>query len=64
MNLLTIVIVLALLATVVVLVMGIGSMARGGEYDDKHETQFMFARVGLQGATFVLLMVALYLANN
>ena len=64
MNLLTIIILLAMLATVVVLIMGIGSMGRGGEYDDKHETQFMFARVGLQGATFLLLMLALYLANT
>ena len=64
MSLLTIVILLALVATAVILVMGIGSMMRGGEYDDQHETQFLFARVGLQGLTFVLLMVALYLANN
>ena len=64
MNLLTIIILLAMLATVAMLVMGIGSMAHGGEYDEKHETQFMFARVGLQGATFLLLLLALYLANT
>jgi len=63
-NLLTIIILLAMLATVAMLVMGIGSMAHGGEYDEKHETQFMFARVGLQGATFLLLLLALYLANT
>ena len=64
MNLLTIVILLAMVATVAMLVMGIGSMAHGGEYDEKHETQFMFARVGLQGATFLLLLLALFLANS
>ena len=63
MSLLTIIILLAMLFTAAVLVLGIGSMARGGEYDEKHETQFMFARVGLQGATFLLLLFALYLAH-
>jgi len=64
MSLLNIIILLAMFATVAMLVMGIGSMAQGGEYDEKHDTQFMFARVGLQGATFLLLLLALYLANN
>lgn len=64
MNLLTIVIIVAVLLTVVALVMGIGSMARGGEYDEKHETQFMFARVGMQAVTLVLLLFAIYLANT
>lgn len=64
MTLLTISIVLALFSTVAVLAMGVASMARGGEYDEKHDTQFMAARVGLQSATFLLLLVALYLANH
>ena len=64
MNLLTLIIILAMISTVAVLAIGIGSMAHGGEYDEKHETQFMFARVGLQGATFLLLLAALYLANT
>jgi hypothetical protein len=63
MNLLTIVIVLAMLATAVMLVLGIRSMGHGGEYDEKHEVQFMFARVGLQGVTLLLLLLALYLAH-
>ncbi len=63
MTLLTIIIVLALLSTVTVLGMGIVSMARGGEYDEKHDEQFMFARVGLQSVTFVLLLFALYLVH-
>ena len=64
MNLLTIIIVLAMVTTAAILVLGIGSMAHGGEYDEKHETQFMFARVALQGATFLLLLFALYLAHS
>lgn len=59
MSILTILIVLAMLATLGVLVMGVGSMAHGGKYDDEHSQQFMYARVGLQAITFVLLVVAL-----
>ena len=62
MNLLTLMIVLAMLATIGALGMGIGSMVRGGEYDRKHGTQFMFARVGLQGVTLALLLIALLAA--
>lgn len=61
MSILTILIVLAMLSTLGVLVMGVGSMAHGGKYDDEHSQQFMYARVGLQGVTFLLLVVALLL---
>lgn len=63
MNMLTVIILLALLATIVSLVVGLGSMARGGEFDFKHSHQFMFARVGSQAVAFVLLLIALYLAT-
>ena len=55
-------IVLAMLATAGALVMGIVSMLRGGEYDRVHSGQFMTARIGLQGATLVLLFVVFALA--
>lgn len=61
---LTIVIVIALALTLVTLVTGIGSMAQGGEFDEKHSTQLMFARVGMQGITLLLLLLALYLAGT
>jgi len=61
MSILTILIVLAMLSTLGVLVMGVGSMAHGGKYDDEHSQQLMYARVGLQGVTFLLLVVALLL---
>ena len=64
MNLLTIVIIAALVITVGVLITGLGSMAHGGEFNEKYGTQLMFARVGMQGITLILLLVALYLANN
>ena len=55
-------VVLAMIATVVTLGMGIVSMARGGEYDRKHGTQFMGWRVGLQALTLLLLAIALITA--
>lgn len=63
MSLLSLLIILALLATIGALGAGITSMVRGGEFDRKHSTQLMFARVGFQGAALVLLLVALYTAN-
>ena len=64
MSFLTVVIIIALAATIATLVIGIGSMGKGGQFDEKHSTQLMFARVGLQSLTFVLLLLALYLANK
>lgn len=63
MSLLTLLIVLALLATIGALGAGITSMVRGGEYDRQHGTQLMIARVGFQGVALILLLVALYAAN-
>jgi hypothetical protein len=63
MDILNAVIVAALLVTVGVIGTGIWSMAHGGEFDQKHSTQLMFARVGMQGVTFLLLLLAIFLAN-
>lgn len=41
------------------LTVGVVSMARGGEFDFKHSTQFMFARVGFQAAAILILLLAL-----
>lgn len=64
MNLLTLVIVACLVLTAVILFIGVGSMAQGGEFDEKHSNQLMFARVGMQAITLILLFVAFYLANT
>lgn len=64
MNLLTAIIVLCVILTAGVLITGIGSMAHGGQFDEKHSGQFMFARVGVQAVTFLLLLLALFLANS
>jgi len=59
MTLLTVVIVLAMLGTAAALIWGVGSMAHGGKFDQRHSQQLMFARVGLQGVTLLLLLIAL-----
>jgi len=64
MDLLTLVIVACLILTATILVIGVGSMAQGGEFAEKHSEQLMFARVGMQAITLVLLFVALYIANT
>ena len=63
MDILNVVIVGALLMTVGLIGTGIWSMAHGGEFDQKHSTQLMFARVGMQGVTLLLLLLAMFLAN-
>ena len=63
MSLLTLLIMLALAATVCALGAGIVSMMRGGEYDRRHGTQLMFARVGFQAIAFVLLLAAVFAIN-
>ncbi len=63
MTILTWVIVGALLMTVGLIGTGIWSMAHGGQFDDKHSTQLMFARVAMQGITILLLLFAVYLAS-
>ncbi|MGE5242120.1 MAG: hypothetical protein ACM3NI_10775 [Bacteroidota bacterium] len=34
-------------------------MAHGGDFDQRHSHQFMFARVGLQGITLLLIVLVL-----
>ena len=61
MNAMMLLIVLGILATVVILFAGLGSMVKGGEFDDRHGHQLMFARVGAQGFTLLLLAIAVLL---
>ena len=56
----TILIVWALIATIGSMVMGVGSMVRGGAYDDKHSGQFMNARLIFQAVAALLLIMALF----
>ncbi|MEW6330320.1 MAG: twin transmembrane helix small protein [Pseudomonadota bacterium] len=61
MTVLTAIIVIGVLATAGTLVSGIVSMAQGGDFDRRHSHQLMFARVGLQGVTLLLLLLALFI---
>jgi hypothetical protein len=54
---------IALLTTIGLIGTGIWSMAHGGDFDRRHSTQLMIARVGMQGVTLLLLIVAFYLAH-
>lgn len=64
MNILVISISLGLILLVAILFSGLYSMGHGGEFDQKHSTQLMAARVGVQGILILLIFAALYLANN
>ena len=61
MDLLTIIIILALLATIVALLFGLMSLAQGESFDKNFGTRFMWARVGSQGLAIGLLILALFL---
>ena len=63
MTLINFLIIAALIATVVVLALGLRSMARGGDYDREHAEKFMWERVALQAVVVILLLVAAILMN-
>jgi len=56
-------IIAALVATVVVLTLGLRSMSRGGTYDVEHAEKFMWERIALQSLVVVLLIAAAILLN-
>ena len=64
MSIINVLVIAALIATVVVLAMGLRSMAKGGTYDKEHAEKFMWERVVLQGLVVVLLLAAAILPNT
>jgi len=56
-----IIIVIALIATSLAMTIGISAMGSGGHVDEEFSTKLMWIRVGLQGLTVALLLLALYL---
>jgi hypothetical protein len=64
MNILSITILIALVVTIGTLLIGIISMGRGGEFDEKYNSLLMFSRVTSQGILFLLLLVSFYLASK
>ncbi len=61
MDVLSVVIVLALCAVVIVMMLGLFSMGKGGELDELLSTRLMWARVGIQAFAICLLILAVYL---
>jgi uncharacterized membrane protein SpoIIM required for sporulation len=59
----TFLIIAALIATVVVLALGLRSMAHGGKYDQENAEKFMWERVGLQALVIVLLVAAVLIGT-
>lgn len=64
MSIINVLVIAALIATVLVLALGLRSMARGGTYDQEHAEKFMWERVALQGLVVVLLLAAAVLLNT
>ncbi len=64
MSIVNVLVIAALIATLLVLGLGLRSMARGGKYDAEHAEKFMWERVALQGLVVVLLLVAAVLLNT
>jgi hypothetical protein len=63
MSVINMLIIAAVIATVVVLTLGLSSMARGGTCDKEHAEKFMWERVGLQLLVVILLVTAAVLFN-
>lgn len=64
MSVANVLVIAALIATLVVLGLGLRSMARGGTYDAEHAEKFMWERVALQALVVVLLLAAAVLLNT
>ena len=58
MNIFVILIILAMLAVVLSLVLGLFFMAKGGELNKKYGNKMMQARITLQGLAILLFLIA------
>ena len=57
-------IVLTVAAVVIILMMGIGSFGKGGEFNRKHANKIMRWRIGAQLFAVVLIMLLVFLRGN
>jgi hypothetical protein len=55
---------ITLVATVVVLFVGMYSMVKGGKFDRQHSVQLMATRVSLQAAAIILIIAAVLYASS
>lgn len=52
------------IALLAIIVLGVISMLRGGEFNEKYGNLLMRARVGLQGLVILLLVMAYYSSKS
>lgn len=64
MSIANVLVIAALIATLIVLALGLRSMARGGKYDVEHAEKFMWERIALQALVVVLLVAAAFMLNT
>ncbi len=57
-------IVAAIIATAVVLIIGIAGFARGGEFNRKHGNKLMRLRVLLQAVAILLICIGIYVSRG
>ena len=58
------VVVLAVLAVALVLLAGVGSMMKGGEFNAKYANKLMRLRVATQAVAVVIIMAAIWIAGQ
>jgi hypothetical protein len=63
MEALNLLVIAALGATLIVLILGLRSMSKGGDYDREHAEKFMWERIGLQALVILLLLAAIFKLN-
>ena len=64
MSLINLLVIVALIATIVTLGLGLRSMSIGGKYDLEHSEKFMWERVGLQALVIILLLATILIGSN
>lgn len=64
MDILFTLVIVAMLATLGVLVLGVFSMARGGEFNRRNSNRLMRMRIVLQGAAIALFVLFLILSQH
>ena len=55
---------LAVAAVAIILLIGIGGFARGGEFNKKHANKVMRWRIGAQAVAVVLILLVIYLRGG
>ena len=55
---------LSVLAVLVILMMGIGTFGKGGDFNKKHANRIMRWRIGAQFVAVILIVVFVYLRSS